>query len=320
MAEKTPRNWDVFFASVFFVLGFSVIFSIVGVLLQTVLSSVGYQVQICETCSQENEVQVITGVDVESAHCSDQSAVAPMLDQLEEQNRKPDLMYADGGYGRDDNVVEAARRGVDLQSPVSGMSEQCPGSLSLDDFVINNQTQCVERCPNGCTPVSSVHDTEKGETRTEMKPSDCLGCSFQTECPVRNTHGRPVLKHTPKDYRLASRRAEQQTDAFREIYAIRSGGESVNSGLKRKTGLGRLRVRRLKKVRMATLLRCAGWNLFRMVAALANRNRRDLAASCAVFTRWGARLGGFCCFKMGFGHSTKRIVVRAPAFAPRMAA
>jgi cytochrome c-type biogenesis protein len=34
---KVPRDWSVFFSSVFFVLGFSIIFSIVGVLLQTVL-------------------------------------------------------------------------------------------------------------------------------------------------------------------------------------------------------------------------------------------------------------------------------------------
>ena len=32
------RNWSIFFSSVFFVLGFSVVFSIVGILLQTVLS------------------------------------------------------------------------------------------------------------------------------------------------------------------------------------------------------------------------------------------------------------------------------------------
>ena len=40
------RQWDIFISSVFFVLGFSVIFSLVGVLLQSVLSSVGYTVQI----------------------------------------------------------------------------------------------------------------------------------------------------------------------------------------------------------------------------------------------------------------------------------
>lgn len=39
------RNWDTFFASVFFVLGFSVIFSLVGVLLQSVLVNIAYEVQ-----------------------------------------------------------------------------------------------------------------------------------------------------------------------------------------------------------------------------------------------------------------------------------
>ena len=39
------RNWNTFTSSIFFVLGFSMVFSIVGVLLQTVLASVGYTVQ-----------------------------------------------------------------------------------------------------------------------------------------------------------------------------------------------------------------------------------------------------------------------------------
>ncbi len=39
------RDWSVFTSSVFFVLGFSVVFSLLGVLLQTVLSNVGYTVQ-----------------------------------------------------------------------------------------------------------------------------------------------------------------------------------------------------------------------------------------------------------------------------------
>lgn len=42
--EKAHR-WDTFLASVFFVLGFSVVFSLVGVLLQTALSSSAYVVQ-----------------------------------------------------------------------------------------------------------------------------------------------------------------------------------------------------------------------------------------------------------------------------------
>ena len=38
-------NWDTFICSIFFVLGFSLIFSLVGVLLQTLLTNFGYTVQ-----------------------------------------------------------------------------------------------------------------------------------------------------------------------------------------------------------------------------------------------------------------------------------
>ena len=41
-----PQRWEIFISSFFFVLGFSLIFSIVGVLLQTVLSKASYDVQI----------------------------------------------------------------------------------------------------------------------------------------------------------------------------------------------------------------------------------------------------------------------------------
>ena len=40
------RDWNIFLSSVFFVLGFSVVFSIVGVLLQTVLAHASYAVEI----------------------------------------------------------------------------------------------------------------------------------------------------------------------------------------------------------------------------------------------------------------------------------
>ncbi len=46
-AEATAgkHDWTIFLSSVFFVLGFSVVFSIVGILLQTVLSHASYEVQ-----------------------------------------------------------------------------------------------------------------------------------------------------------------------------------------------------------------------------------------------------------------------------------
>ena len=181
----------------------------------------GYQAQIAETCSESNDVQLITGVDVEPAHQCDQDAMEPMLDQLEAHDHKPDTLYADGGYGRDENVVEAGARGVDLQSPVSGPSPAHQGDLTVDDFVVDEASETVVQCPNGCLPESSEHDAETGQTTTGMRSSDCAGCAFGSQCPVKKSRGHFVLRHTPAQRRLAARRAEQATEAFGENYANR---------------------------------------------------------------------------------------------------
>jgi hypothetical protein len=118
-----------------------------------------------------------------------------------------------------------------------------------------------------------------------MNGSDCAACAFRRDRPVREVCGQFVPEHTPAQRRLAARRAEQATQAFRGNYQIRAGGESVNSGLKRGAGLGRLRTRGLQRVRMAAMFRCAGWNVFRALAALKKRGIRNFAAVAAAFSR-----------------------------------
>jgi Transposase DDE domain len=90
------------------------------------------------------------------------------------------------------------------------------------------------------------------------------------------------LSYTDKQRRLAERRREEDTAAFRERYAKRSGIESTNSGLKRRLGMGRLRVRGQKAVFHALYLKVAGWNLLRAVAS------GKLAGKMgAAMARWG---------------------------------
>ena len=102
---------------------------------------------------------------------------------------------------------------------------------------------------------------------------------------MKPSRRRFVLRHTPAERRLASRRAQQATEAFGKSYAIRAGIESLNSGLKRRTGMGRLRTRGRPRVRMAVLLRCAGWNLLRALAAMKKRIKRAAAAAASIFCR-----------------------------------
>ena len=96
-----------------------------------------------------------------------------------------------------------------------------------------------------------------------MPESTCSQCGYRQQCPVNKSSDGYQLEHTAKQRRLASRRREQDTDVFRERYKTRGGIEGTNSGLKRRVGLGQLRVRGRPAVFHAIYLKIAGWNILR---------------------------------------------------------
>ena len=230
----------------------------------------GYQVQITETCSPENEVQLITGVLPQSAADPDGAAVVPMLDQLKESKLLPEEVLADTLYCGDENVQAAEDRGVELVGPIPGREPASdPLALTLDDFAVDERTGRVEACPQGHTPLVVERNEETDATRLEMPAAACESCPFRTSCPIHQTRdGRYELDFTDKDLRLAGRRREQETPVFAERYRMRSGIESTNSGLKNRLGLKRLRVRGRGSVFRVILHKVAGWNLLRAAASM----------------------------------------------------
>jgi hypothetical protein len=229
----------------------------------------GYQVQLAETCSPENEVQLITGALPQTAAEADGAAFVPMLDQLEESKLLPGEMLADTAYGSDENVQAAEARGVELVAPIPGREpENDPEALTLDDFAVDERTGKVEACPQGHVPLVVERDKEAATTRIEMPPEVCGGCPFRNACPINKTRdGRYTMEFSDKDHRLAGRRREQETPVFTERYAQRSGIESTNSGVKNRLELKRLRVRGRGSVFRVILHKVAGWNVLRAAAS-----------------------------------------------------
>jgi hypothetical protein len=233
----------------------------------------GFQAQFSETCATVNEFQIIASALPQTAADSDQTSVVPVLDDLEAADRLPKSLLTDCGYNSDANVEAAAERGVELVSPTKENSDlvshenEIAESLTLDDFVFEEETERVVTCPAGHQPESSTYDETTQKTKTIMPAKTCASCDFSGECPIRRTNGQYQLEHTGKDRRLASRRREEMTDAFRERYAKRAGIESTNSGIKQVTGIGRLRVRGMPRVSMAIYLKVAGWNVLRAASS-----------------------------------------------------
>ena len=221
----------------------------------------GYQAQISETCSEENDVQLVTSAIAQTACESDADAVALVREDLKESELLPEKMFADTLYGSDQNVQASAADGVELISPVSGTTPD-ENVMTLGDFEVDGATEEVKTCPAGHTPTTSGHDPDTGKTRTEMPPEVCAECPDRQRCPVKQTRNGCHFEHTAKQRRLDQRRRNEKTDEFREGYTRRAGIESTNSGVKRRTGMARLRVRGSKSVVHAILLKIAGWNIF----------------------------------------------------------
>jgi len=243
----------------------------------------GYQVQISETCNPENEVQLITSAIVQTAVQADANAVKEVLKDLKANDLAPDEMLADTGYTGDENVQLAAEQGVELVGPVPGCSTEDDEHLNIDDFNTDEETEEVVCCPAGHKPASSIHDKQTGKTKTVMPSSTCSQCEFRKECPVEKCRDGYCLYHTAKQRRLAGRRREEATDVFRDRYRIRGGIEGTNSGLKRKTGLGRLRVRGRPAVFQAIYLKIVGWNILRASVCAKMREIIWEKANMAVF-------------------------------------
>ena len=79
--------------------------------------------------------------------------------------------------------------------------------------------------------------------------------------------GAYVLKADLVKVNIEGRRRAEATEEWRKRYAIRAGVEGTNSELKRAHGLGRLRVRGGRRVRLAVYLKALACNFKRMVHA-----------------------------------------------------
>ena len=240
----------------------------------------GYQVQLAETCDDENDVQLITAAIPQTAAEHDSNAVEPVLDALEKSGTMPESMLGDTAYGSDDNVQACADRNVELVSPTPGKKPEDAYATNSDDFVVDETTGEVESCPCGAQPLESNRDEAKGQTIVVMEGATCDACEHRDACPVhRRKDGNYEFCFNDKQRRLDSRRREEETDVFRERYRKRSGIEATNSILKRVTGLGRLRVRGSPGVFHSILLKVAGWNLLQAARALAMRQERQIAVT-----------------------------------------
>ncbi len=134
----------------------------------------------------------------------------------------------------------------------------------------------------GLKPEEILADTLYGSDANQQL---CQSKDIDLAAPVRG----PAPKKTPvpatdAQKRLALRRAAEKTEEWKDRYHLRAGIEGTNSGLKRRMGLGKLRVRGKKSVFNVVLLKVTGWNIFRTAAAMGRKTKRAIQAQTIAST------------------------------------
>ena len=238
----------------------------------------GYQAQIAETCHADNDLQLIDYVETEGAHESDQNAAGRVHENLIERGLDPKVTFADAGYIRGRNILEAESQGVDLQGPAALGKKPQEEKAPLSDFEFNAERTRVEKCPAGHESIEHKDSKDGITVNAYFDKQVCENCARKTTCPAEPLIGKSVLRFTAAAVAVAQRRVEQETPEFKTAYKIRSGIEATNSQLKNQRGMHRLRVRGSPAVALRVTFKSLAENCSRVVNYVLKEARKTQIA------------------------------------------
>jgi transposase len=206
----------------------------------------GYKVHLTETCGLPEEPmrpQLIVQVQTTVAPIPDADMTAPIQEELVQAGLKPEEQIVDTGYVDAELLASSHQRGIKLVGPT--MPDSSWQARSLARASISRTSRSIgsssrRRVPKG----RPVLDTLQAGERVEIvfATETCAACPVRQDCTHSQTTGR-VLHVRPQASHeaLQAQRQVEQTPAFRQQYALRSGIEGTLSQGVRAMGMRRSR-------------------------------------------------------------------------------
>lgn len=206
----------------------------------------GYVANVTETCDPENEVQLITKVQVQPNNVADSHLLQEALPSLK-QRTQLDTLITDGAFPSPTNDEELHKQDVQLiQTGIRG-NKPDPNRFNLTDFQFEQDAQGLPTqitCPNGQSAQITRGKTSGLFARFPVQA--CAICPFHLNQRCR---ARPQLRDpryfidfTLDEFRMAQRRkdylAQKQND-----HNLRAAVEATVRSLKHPFPAGKLPVR-----------------------------------------------------------------------------
>jgi hypothetical protein len=238
---------------------------------------VGYVANITETCDPENDLQLVTKVQVEPNTTEDAQMLEEALPNLQERTDLEE-MHADGGYSSEEVDEAMAQEKVDLvQTAIKGAKPD-PDTLGLEDFEWKRSDQGKPEsvtCPNG-VKAQVIAGRSRDRYLAYFSLQDCEGCPFAADCPAKPLKRRPkrALRFSTHQQQVARRR-QLAAQAKASGKNLRSAVEATVRSVKHPYRHGKVPVRGQPRVTMLLIGSAAMTNVRRICRYLQDKNKPD---------------------------------------------
>lgn len=247
----------------------------------------GYQVHLSETCDDITETglpHLITNVVTTDATVTDVEILEQVHNGLARRDLLPAEHVVDAGYTSAELMVSSRRDvGVELLGPLRiDNSPQARQGAGFDRtaFTIdwdNRQVTCPQGIKN--TIWSESREGTRDVIVVRFDVTDCRPCPVRPQCTTSTRNGRQLMLRPRAIHAVVEQaRQEQETDAWKQRYAVRAGVEGTIHQAVAITGLRRCRYTGQPKTRLAHVAAAAALNLIRLDTWLTS-TPRDRQAS-----------------------------------------
>jgi hypothetical protein len=186
----------------------------------------GYVANVTETCDPDNELQMITNVQVEPNTTEDATMLEETIPDLAE-NTEVEEIYVDGGYGSPDVDEDLQRHKIDLfQTAIRGRKPSSE-KLYLSDFLLEQDEDGEPikiTCPHNQT-TAVERGRKDGRYLAYFEELLCAKCPLQDQCPAEKLQRKAqrVLRFSGKQWRVARRRRNSEK--------LRKSGKNLRSAV-----------------------------------------------------------------------------------------
>ncbi len=239
----------------------------------------GDLLNVAETCTPENPVQLLTDISVYPNMAADDAILAERIPDIKERTGVEELVV-DGGYSGEKAETACQKEFVTLV-PTEVKGRKLPAErLSLAEFHFAGNE--IVACPQGQAPIAQTHQPEKTHHIVHFAKEVCGNCCEREKCPARCGKKFYSLLYNDRQIILSRRRQQLGEEAYHKKCLLRPAVEGTVSQFKRMLHKGKVRVRGLGRIRNSIILMAIGINFGRLWAYFQEK-QADLAVSLATF-------------------------------------